>query len=82
MARGRRLTRTCGAPNYWVPPTAAAAFEDAMADGCEAGDAGDFGDVVDVDRVGHADELVSHNGADIVVKDLADLLPDGRYQRP
>jgi beta-phosphoglucomutase-like phosphatase (HAD superfamily) len=47
-------------------------FEDALA-GVEAGRAGHFGCVVGVDRVGHADALRAH-GADIVVKDLGDLL--------
>jgi beta-phosphoglucomutase-like phosphatase (HAD superfamily) len=39
----------------------------------EAGRAGRFGFVVGVDRTGQADDLLSH-GADIVVKDLAELL--------
>jgi beta-phosphoglucomutase-like phosphatase (HAD superfamily) len=47
-------------------------FEDALA-GVEAGRAGHFALVVGVDRVGQADELSKH-GADIVVKDLAELL--------
>jgi beta-phosphoglucomutase family hydrolase len=55
-----------------VEPAAAAVFEDALA-GVAAGRAGNFGYVVGVDRVGQADELRAH-GADIVVKDLADLL--------
>jgi beta-phosphoglucomutase family hydrolase len=50
----------------------AAVFEDALA-GVAAGHAGHFGLVVGVDRVGQADELRAH-GADVVVKDLADLL--------
>jgi beta-phosphoglucomutase family hydrolase len=50
----------------------AAVFEDALA-GVTAGRAGKFGLVVGVDRVGQADELREH-GADVVVKDLADLL--------
>jgi len=50
----------------------AAVFEDALA-GVEAGRAGHFALVVGVDRVGQADELSKH-GADIVVKDLAELL--------
>jgi beta-phosphoglucomutase family hydrolase len=55
----------------------AAVFEDALA-GVAAGRAGHFGFVVGVDRVGQADELREH-GADVVVKDLADLLlPDGK----
>jgi len=50
----------------------AAVFEDALA-GVEAGRAGHFALVVGVDRVGQADELSRH-GADIVVRDLAELL--------
>ncbi|QLJ02320.1 beta-phosphoglucomutase family hydrolase [Streptomyces sp. NEAU-sy36] len=55
-----------------VEPAAAAVFEDALA-GVEAGRAGAFGLVVGVDRVGQADELRAH-GADVVVRDLAELL--------
>ena len=55
-----------------VPPEHAAVFEDALA-GVAAGHAGKFGLVVGVDRVGQADALRQH-GADVVVKDLADLL--------
>jgi beta-phosphoglucomutase family hydrolase len=55
-----------------VAPAHAAVFEDALA-GVEAGRAGRFGLVVGVDRVGQADALKQH-GADIVVKDLAELL--------
>jgi beta-phosphoglucomutase family hydrolase len=61
-----------GAKALGVEPAAAAVFEDALA-GVEAGRAGHFGCVVGVDRVGHADALRAH-GADIVVKDLGDLL--------
>jgi beta-phosphoglucomutase family hydrolase len=50
----------------------AAVFEDSLA-GVEAGRAGSFGLVVGVDRVGQADALKQH-GADVVVKDLAELL--------
>ena len=57
-----------------VAPDAAAVFEDALA-GMDAGRAGRFGCVVGVDRVGQADALREH-GADIVVKDLAELLED------
>ena len=56
-----------------VQPDEAAVFEDALA-GVEAGRAGGFGQVIGVDRVGHAAALRAH-GADIVVSDLADLLP-------
>jgi beta-phosphoglucomutase family hydrolase len=55
-----------------VPATEAVVFEDALA-GVAAGHAGVFGFVVGVDRVGQADQLRAH-GADVVVKDLADLL--------
>jgi beta-phosphoglucomutase family hydrolase len=62
-----------GAELLGVPPGAAAVFEDAIA-GVQAGHAGHFGVVIGVDRVGHA-EALRRNGADVVVKDLADLLP-------
>jgi beta-phosphoglucomutase family hydrolase len=55
-----------------VEPAGAAVFEDALA-GVEAGRAGRFGYVVGVDRVGQAEQLRRH-GADVVVKDLAELL--------
>ncbi len=57
-----------------VEPGAAAVFEDAIS-GVEAGRAGSFGYVVGVDRHDQGDEL-RENGADVVVKDLADLLDD------
>ena len=80
MAERERLRRQAGAGHLpgrrratlGCEPAEAAVFEDALA-GVEAGRAGDFGFVVGVDRVGHADELREH-GADIVVKDLAELL--------
>jgi len=50
----------------------AAVFEDAQA-GVAAGRAGDFALVVGVDRVGQAAALKEH-GADVVVKDLAELM--------
>jgi len=53
-------------------PHAAAVFEDALA-GVAAGRAGAFGLVVGVDRAGQEAELRAH-GADVVVRDLADLL--------
>jgi beta-phosphoglucomutase family hydrolase len=70
-----------GAEALGVPPSRAAVFEDALA-GVEAGRAGGFGFVVGVDRIGQAEALKAH-GADIVVKDLEELLdddgtPDGR----
>jgi beta-phosphoglucomutase family hydrolase len=60
----------CGALR--VPPPRAAVFEDALA-GVSAGKAGGFGLVVGVDRTGQANALREH-GADLVVRDLADLL--------
>jgi beta-phosphoglucomutase family hydrolase len=67
-------TYLAAARKLGVEPNAAAVFEDALA-GVESGRAGDFGFVVGVDRVGQADALRKH-GADIVVKDLAELLDD------
>jgi len=66
-------TYLAGARALDVEPAEAAVFEDALA-GVEAGRAGHFGFVVGVDRVGQADALRAH-GADVVVDDLADLLP-------
>lgn len=65
-------TYLAGARAVGVEPREAAVFEDALA-GVAAGRAGGFGIVVGVDRVGQADALRAH-GADIVVKDLAELL--------
>jgi beta-phosphoglucomutase family hydrolase len=56
-----------------VLPEACAVFEDALA-GVEAGRAGGFGWVVGVDRAGQREALVAY-GADVVVDDLAELLP-------
>jgi beta-phosphoglucomutase family hydrolase len=61
-----------GAKALNLTPDAAAVFEDALA-GVESGRAGQFGFVVGVDRVGQADALRRH-GADVVVKDLEELL--------
>jgi beta-phosphoglucomutase family hydrolase len=58
-----------------VPAAHAVVFEDAQA-GVAAGHAGHFALVVGVDRVGQAAELRAH-GADIVVKDLSELLDHG-----
>jgi beta-phosphoglucomutase family hydrolase len=55
-----------------VEPEQAAVYEDALA-GVQAGRAGGFGLVVGIDRAGQADALYAH-GADVVVKDLAELL--------
>ncbi|MFL5871422.1 MAG: HAD family hydrolase [Solirubrobacterales bacterium] len=57
-----------------VPAAEAAVYEDALS-GVEAGRAGNFGIVVGVDRVGQAEALREH-GADVVVKDLAELLDE------
>jgi beta-phosphoglucomutase family hydrolase len=65
-------TFLAGARALGVEPAAAAVFEDALA-GVEAGRAGHFGFVVGVDRVGQAEALKAH-GADVVVKDVAELL--------
>ena len=65
-------TFLAGARALDVEPAQAAVFEDALA-GVEAGHAGHFGVVVGVDRVGQADALAAH-GADVVVRDLAELL--------
>jgi beta-phosphoglucomutase family hydrolase len=65
-------TFLAGAQALDVTPAQAAVFEDALA-GVEAGRAGAFGFVVGVDRVGQADQLRQH-GADVVVRDLAELL--------
>jgi len=65
-------TFLAGARALEIPPARAAVFEDALA-GVAAGRAGDFGWVVGVDRVGQAEALRAH-GADLVVRDLADLL--------
>ncbi len=67
-------TFLAGARALGVEPAEAAVFEDALA-GVQAGHAGSFGLVVGVDRVGQADALRQH-GADVVVKDLAELLND------
>ena len=55
-----------------LEPEAGAVFEDAQA-GVQAGRAGGFGRVVGVDRGGNAEALRAH-GADVVVRDLAELL--------
>jgi len=54
-----------------VAPRRAVVVEDAEA-GVEAGHKGGFGLVIGVDRADHADALRSH-GADVVVKDLAEV---------
>ena len=65
-------TFLAGAARLGAEPGQAAVFEDALA-GVEAGRAGSFGWVVGVDRTGQADAL-RQRGADVVVRDLAELL--------
>jgi HAD superfamily hydrolase (TIGR01509 family) len=65
-------TFLAGARALEIEPAHAAVFEDAQA-GVEAGRAGDFGWVVGVDRTGQA-EALRRRGADVVVKDLDELL--------
>jgi beta-phosphoglucomutase family hydrolase len=67
-------TYLAAAAELKVPADRAAVFEDALA-GVEAGRAGHFALVVGVDRVGQAEQLHKH-GADIVVKDVAELLDE------
>ena len=81
VARERKLpgkpapdTFLAAAAALGVAPAEAAVFEDALA-GVEAGTAGRFGFVVGVDRNGRADELRAR-GADIVVRDLAELMAE------
>jgi beta-phosphoglucomutase family hydrolase len=65
-------TFLAGARALGIQPATAAVFEDSLA-GVAAGRAGGFGYVVGVDRAGQADALRAH-GADVVVRDLAELL--------
>jgi beta-phosphoglucomutase family hydrolase len=65
-------TFLAGARALGAAPAVAAVFEDAEA-GVEAGHAGHFGLVVGVDRTGHAEALREH-GADVVVKELTELM--------
>jgi beta-phosphoglucomutase family hydrolase len=65
-------TYLAGARALEVAPDRAAVFEDALA-GVEAGRGGSFAFVVGVDRVGQANALRAH-GADVVVRDLAELV--------
>src|SRR4051812_28371600 len=67
-------TFLAGARALGVEPAQAVVFEDALS-GVAAGRAGHFGFVVGVDRVGQAGQLAEH-GADVVVRDLADLLEE------
>ena len=72
--RGKPAPDTYLAAARMLSATAAAAavFEDALA-GVEAGRAGRFGLVIGVDRANQAAALSQH-GADVVVKDLAELM--------
>jgi len=81
VAKARQLagkpapdTFLAGAAALGVAPARAVVVEDAIA-GVAAGRAGRFGLVVGVDREGRPDALREH-GADIVVADLAELVPD------
>jgi beta-phosphoglucomutase family hydrolase len=65
-------TFLAGARALGVTAAQAAVFEDALA-GVQAGRAGNFGHVVGVDRVGQSEALKAH-GADVVVRDLAELI--------
>lgn len=58
-----------------VDPSRAIVVEDAIV-GVEAGRVGGFGYVIGVDREGEPDRLAAH-GADVVVSDLDELVPDG-----
>ena len=64
-----------GAERLGTDPSRTAVVEDAVS-GVAAGAAGGFALVIGVDRGAGADTLRSH-GADIVVDDLAELLPEG-----
>ncbi|MCI3274031.1 beta-phosphoglucomutase family hydrolase [Streptomyces cylindrosporus] len=64
-------TFLAAAQDLGVEPKQAAVFEDALA-GMDAGRSGHFGYVVGVDRVGQTEALYAH-GADVVVRDLAEL---------
>ncbi|MGI5211691.1 HAD family hydrolase [Plantactinospora sp. CA-290183] len=80
--RGKPFPDTflAAAEAFGVRPEQAAVFEDALA-GVAAGRAGGFGYVIGVDRVGQADDLRAH-GADVVVRDLAELLTAADPPRP
>ncbi len=66
-------TYLAAAKELGAQPARAVVLEDALA-GVESGRNGHFGLVVGVDRANQADALRSH-GADIVVTDLATLIP-------
>jgi beta-phosphoglucomutase family hydrolase len=70
-------TFLAGARCAGVEPAQAAVFEDALS-GVEAGRAGAFGCVIGVNRLDHTHgEQLRQHGADLVVTDLAELLPGG-----
>ena len=56
-----------------IAPSDSVVVEDAIS-GVQAGSSGGFGLVIGVDRTGDAESL-SRNGADLVVTDLAELMP-------
>lgn len=66
-------TFLAAAKELGVEPKRAVVIEDAIA-GVQAGRAGGFGLVIGVDRKGDP-QVLSTNGADIVVTDLAELVP-------
>jgi beta-phosphoglucomutase family hydrolase len=68
-----------GARRLGFGPEAAAVFEDSLA-GVAAGKAGHCALVVGVDRVGQAEELLA-SGADVVVRDLSELLAADEQDR-
>lgn len=68
----RHDTYTYAAKQLGIETTRCVVFEDALS-GVQAGAAGDFGLVVGVDRGAGTEELMAH-GADLVVRDLAELI--------
>ncbi|GAA4537312.1 beta-phosphoglucomutase family hydrolase [Pseudonocardia xishanensis] len=67
-------TFLAAAADLGVDESEAVVYEDALS-GVAAGHAGHFGLVIGVDRLDHAEALREH-GADVVVKDLQELLED------
>ena len=67
-----RICSLAAADKLNVLPARAVVIEDAIS-GVQSGRAGNFGLVIGVDRRGHGD-LLKASGADIVVKDVGDLL--------
>ncbi len=62
-----------------IPPEKAFAIEDALS-GVEAAHRAGFGLVIGVDRAQQRESLLAH-GADIVIDDLAELMPSGTVQQ-